>query len=69
MPGLMIPAPGVRVSPVQPIKLKDLGKCPICGYRLVENLWLDEGRRIDHDLPKTDFPTLESAVAFLRKHP
>jgi hypothetical protein len=60
---------GIRAAPAQPVFVRKLGKCVFCGYPLVENFWPTEGTKIDHDLPKADFPTLQSAIEFMRRHP
>lgn len=58
-----------RISESQPVTAGPAGICPACGYPLVRRFWQDEGWKVDHDLPKKDFPTLESAIQFLRRHP
>jgi hypothetical protein len=58
-----------RVAPSPPIFIRSLGPCPVCGFELVLNYWPSEGMKRDHDLPKARFPTLESALLFLRNHP
>jgi hypothetical protein len=58
-----------RISPSQPVTGRSRGLCPVCGYPLVERYWADEGWKVDHELPKSAFPTLESAIEFLRRHP
>ena len=58
-----------RYANRDPVVLRQLGPCPICGFPLVLQDWGPDGVKRDHQLPRSRFPTLQSAVDFLNRHP